>query len=124
MIYIHWKFDFLYFVGRAIHEFKILTKYFFILVIWHKIIILNPHIQVSMNMSNVVMSLNHETKLFHSSWNFMVNIFEPIQINLNPTYHIYEVTTTNTLIILRPEITALTSLYMYEYFSSMTTLLW
>jgi len=59
----------MFFVGRAIFDFKIPTKYLFTLVILH--IIRNPQIKVSMNMSIVVkqrnflpMKLNDFTILF------------------------------------------------------------
>ena len=45
IIFIRWTFNFMFFVGRAIHEFKIPLKYFFTLFAWH--IIWNPQTQVS-----------------------------------------------------------------------------
>jgi len=42
IIYIHWTFNFMYFMGRAMHKCKIPTKYLFTLVILH--IVWNPRI--------------------------------------------------------------------------------
>ena len=55
-INIRWAFNFVYFVVRAIHDFKIPTKYLFTLETLH--ILRNPRIQVSTNMSNVVKPRN------------------------------------------------------------------
>jgi len=51
IIYICWTINFV-FRGRTIPEFKILSKYLFMLIILQ--IIWNPRIKVSMNMPNVV----------------------------------------------------------------------
>jgi len=53
-----WTFNFVLFVGMAIYEFKIPTKYLFTSVINILRIIKNPQIQVSMNMSIVVKPQN------------------------------------------------------------------
>ena len=55
-IYIRWTFNFVYFVGMAIHELRFRTKYIFTLVILH--IILNPQSLMSKNMSTVVKPRN------------------------------------------------------------------
>ena len=54
IINFYWTFNFVYFLGRAIHELKIPRKYLFTLVILQ--IIWNPRIQVSTNMTNVIKS--------------------------------------------------------------------
>jgi len=56
IIYFHWTFNFVYLVGRAIHEFKIPTKLLFTLDLLH--LVWNPQIQVSTNVSNVVKPQN------------------------------------------------------------------
>jgi len=63
MINIRWTFNLVYFVDRAIHEFKIPTKNLYTWVILH--IIWNPQIQVFTNMFNV-----------DKPWNFM-----PMKLN-------------------------------------------
>jgi len=62
-IFIRWTFIFVFFDGRAIHEYKIPTKYLFTLVMLH--IIWNLRIQVSMNMP-----------IFVKPWNFV-----PMKLN-------------------------------------------
>jgi len=52
IIFIHWTFNFVFFMGRAIHEFKIPTKYLFTSFLLH--IIRNPRTQVSTNLSIAV----------------------------------------------------------------------
>ena len=56
IIFIRKTFNFMYFTGRTIHEFKIPTKYFFTLDIFN--IIWNSRIQVSSNMSIIVKPRN------------------------------------------------------------------
>jgi len=56
IIYYHWTFNFVCFVGRAIHEFQIPTKYWFTLVIL--IMILDPRIQVPSAMSIIIKPRN------------------------------------------------------------------
>ena len=58
IIFIRWTFNFVYFVGRAIHKFKILTKYSFTLVLFS--IIWNHRIQLSTNMSIINKPQNFE----------------------------------------------------------------
>jgi len=60
IIFIRWTFNSMFFVGRAIHEFKIPPKYIFTLVILRVVLFLNPRIQESTNMSIVI-----------KPWNFM-----------------------------------------------------
>jgi len=55
-IFICWTFNFIYFIGRTIHKFKIPTKYLFTEVVFK--IIWNPQIQVSTSMSIVVKPRN------------------------------------------------------------------
>jgi len=56
IIFIHWTFNFVYLVGRTIHELKIPMKYLFTLVIFN--IIWNPQIEVFTNMSIIVKPQN------------------------------------------------------------------
>jgi len=59
-------------MGRAIHELKIPTKYLFTLIILH--IILNPRIEVSTNMSNVVKPQGFVSTKLNDFTVFLLNI--------------------------------------------------
>ena len=66
IIYFPRRFNFVYFVGRAIHEFKIPTKYLFILVILH--VIWNrqlPSVHEYVQCHQTTTFLAHEIKCFH-----------------------------------------------------------
>jgi len=63
IIFICWTFNFMYFVGGAIYEFKILLKYLFVLIILS--MIWNSRIQVSTNMSIVFKPWNFVPMKLH-----------------------------------------------------------
>jgi len=74
IIFIHWTFNFVYFVGWAIHHFKIPLKYFFNLVILG--IIGNPRIKVFTNMSIIIKPRNFDPMKLNDFAVFLVGLNE------------------------------------------------
>jgi len=72
-----WTFNFIFFVGKDIHEFKIPTKYLFTFVILH--IVWNPQIQVSTKIAMVV-----KTRTFVSK---KLNDFTVVETNQNKFFN-------------------------------------
>jgi len=58
IIYIRWTFNFVYFVGRAIHEFKIRTKYLFIIIIIILLYIIVYYSNIAYNLKSKNLSVH------------------------------------------------------------------